>query len=243
MTRKETNTTAQTLAELEATGDRLAEWSSQHAATILAVIAAVLVVAAGVGFYIQHRSEGRQEAANALALAIGEYRQAMGADPLGGAIPEPANAEVAAATREQFSQRFVAVASANPRTTPGALAWLEAGQLALELGKRDEAKAHFEQARDAATGTAVSALASIRLAGLAEDAGDLAGAAAAYESAAAISSYPLRAGALGDAARCWIGAGESAKGLAAFQRLESEFPDQAVAPPVEALLQELRAKP
>ena len=242
MTRKDTNTAARTLADLEATGDRLAEWSSQHAAKILAVIAAVLVAAAGVGFYAQHRSAGRRAAANALALASSEYRQAMGADPLGGAIPEPANAEVAAETREKFSQRFVTVANENPRTTPGALAWLEAGQLALELGKRDAAKAHFEQARDAAAGTAISALAWIRLAGLAEDAGDFAGAAGAYESAAAISSYPLRAGALGDAARCWIGAGESAKAIAAFQRLESEFPDQAIAPSVEALLQELRAK-
>ena len=110
MTRKDTNTAARTLADLEATGDRLAEWSSQHAATILAVIAAVLVAAAGIGFYAQHRSAGRRAAANALALASSEYRQAMGADPLGGAIPEPANAEVAAETREQFSQRFVTVA-------------------------------------------------------------------------------------------------------------------------------------
>jgi predicted negative regulator of RcsB-dependent stress response len=242
LTRKETNTAARTLAELEATGDRLTEWSSQHAAAILAVIATVLVLAAGVGFYLQHRSEGRQAAANALALASSEYRQAMGADPLGGVIPEPANPEVARSTRERFSQRFAAVATEHPKTTAGALAWLEAGQLALELGKRDEAKAHFEQARTAAAGKAVAALASIRLAGLAEDAGDLRAAAEAYESAAAIPTYPLRADALGDAARCWVGAGETEKGLAAYQRLESEFPDEAVAPAVEALIRELRAK-
>src|SRR5690606_30928751 len=35
VTRKQTNPAAQTLAELEATGDRLAEWSSEHAARIL----------------------------------------------------------------------------------------------------------------------------------------------------------------------------------------------------------------
>ena len=242
MSRKETNTTARTLAELEATGDRLAEWSSQHAATILAVIATVLVIAAGVGFYVQHRSEGRQAAANALALATGEYRQAMGADPLGGEIPEPANAELAASTRQQFSERFASVASEYPKTTAGALAWLEAGQLALELGTPDEAKARFEKARDSAAGTAVGALASIRLAGLAEDAGDLAAAAQAFEAASTVASYPLRAGALGDAARCWISAGENEKGLAAYQRLEAEFPDHAVAAPVEALVEELRAK-
>ena len=67
-------------------------------------------------------------------------------------------------------------------------------------------------------------------------------AAQAFEAAAAVASYPLRAGALGDAARCWILAGETEKGLAAYQRLEAEFPDQAVPPPVEALVEELRAK-
>jgi len=242
VTRKDTNSAAQTLAELEATGDRLAEWSSQHAAAILAVIAAVLVIAAGVGFYLQHKSEDRQAANDALALASSEYRQAMGAEPFGGLIPEPANPEVARTTRERFVERFVAVASEHPETTAGALAWLEAGQLSFELGRLDDAKAQFENAREGAGRSAVSALAWNRLAGLAEDAGDLAGAAAAYESAAAVPSYPLRANALGDAARCWIGAGENAKGLAAFQRLESEFPDQAASPPVEALVQSIRAK-
>jgi predicted negative regulator of RcsB-dependent stress response len=242
VSRKETNTAAQALAELEATGDRVAEWSSQHAATILAVIAAILVVAAGVGFYVQHRSESRQAAANALALATSEYRQAMGADPLGGEIPEPANAELAASTRKQFGERFASVASEYPKTTAGALAWLEAGQLALELGNLDEAKARFEKARDSAARTAVGALASIRLAGLAENAGDFAAAAQSFEAAAAVASYPLRAGALGDAARSWIQAGETEKGLAAYQRLEAEFPDQAIPPPVEALVEELRAK-
>lgn len=242
MSSKNTNTAARTLAELEATGDRLTEWSSQHAARILAVIATILVVAAGIGFYLQHRSEGRKAAADALALAGSEYRQAMGADPLGGEIPEPANAELAKSTREQFSERFATVASEFPNTTAGALAWLEAGQLALELGDPDKAKTRFEQAREAADGTAVGALASIRLARLAEDAGDLVAAAQAFEAASAVASYPLRAGALGDAARCWITAGETEKGLAAYQRLESEFPDYSVAPPVEALVEELRAK-
>lgn len=242
MTRKDTNTAARTLAELEATGDRLTEWSSEHAATILAVIAAVLVAAAGFGFYLQHRAESRQAAANDLALAISEYRQAMGADPLGGAIPEPANPAVATETRKKFSERFAAVASANPKTTSGALAWLEAGQLDLELGEKDAAKASFEKAREAAGASAVGALASIRLAGLAEDAGDFAAAAAAYESAAAITTYPLRAGALADAARCYLAAGDTAKGLAAYQRFESEFPDKAPPAHVQSLIQELRAR-
>lgn len=242
MSSKNTNSAAQTLAELEATGDRLAEWSSQHAAAILAVIASVLVIAAGVGFYLQHRSEGRQAAADALALASSEYRQAMGAEPFGGPIAEPANAEIARETREKFTQRFASVAAEHSETTSGALAWLESGQLALELGRRDEAKANFEKAREAAGEGAIAALAWIRLAGLAEDAGQLAEAAQAYEAAAAIRAYPLRARALGEAARCWIGAGEKEKGLAAYQRLESEFPDHSGSPAIEALIEEMRSR-
>lgn len=242
MTRKQTNPAAQTLAELEATGDRLAEWSSEHAARILIVIAAILVLAAGVGFYLQHRSERQQAAANALALATSEYRQAMGADPLGGAIPEPANPAIATSTRTEFSARFAEVAEAYPKTTSGALAWLEAGQRSLELGRRDEAKTRFERARDAAGSSAIAALAWIRLAELAEETGAMAEAAQAYESAAGIAAYPLRGSALGDAARCWLTAGDETKALAAYQRLESEFPDRVVPPPIEALLEEARVR-
>lgn len=242
MSSKDTNTAAETLADLEARGDRVAEWAAENAAKILGVIAAILVVAAGVGFYFQHRSTSRQAAATELAQVTSDYRQAMGADPLGGPIPEPANAEVATATRTTYSEKFTQLAGEYPGTTAGALAWLEAGQIALELGQTDEARARFERARNALPKSALAALAWIRLAELAESGGDFAGAASAYEAAAGVRSYPLRAGALGDAARCWIAAGEREKGLAAYQRLESEFPDEAVAAPIEALVEELRAR-
>lgn len=242
MTSKETNTAAETLAELEAKSDRVAEWASANAARILAVLAAVLVAAAAIGFYFQHRSSSQQAAATELAKTTGDYRSAMGADPLGGPIPEPANAEVAASTRAQYSERFAALAAAHPGTTAGAIAWLEGAQIALDLGQKDEAKARFERARDTLPGSSIAALASIRLAALAENGGDFAAAATAYESAAGIQAYALRARALADAARCWIQAGEREKGLAAFQRLESEFPDEAVAAPIEALVEELRAR-
>jgi predicted negative regulator of RcsB-dependent stress response len=242
VTRKQTNPAAQTLAELEAQSDRLAAWSSEHAARILSVIAAVLVAAAAVGFYLQHRSDQQQAAANALALATSEYRQAMGADPLGGEIPEPANPSVATQTRTEFSERFTEVATTYPKTTSGALAWLEAGQLSLDLGQREEAKTRFERARDAAGSSTIAALAWIRLAELAEEAGSWSDAAQAYESAAGIAAYPLRGNALGDAARCWVAAGDATKALAAFQRLESEFPDRAVPAAIESLLEETRAR-
>ncbi len=67
-------------------------------------------------------------------------------------------------------------------------------------------------------------------------------AAGTYEEASAIQAYPLRAEALAEAARCWAAAEQTDRALAAYQRLESEFPDQRPAPQIESLLAELRLR-
>jgi len=90
------------------------------------------------------------------------------ADPLGGPIPETANPELAERTRSEYVERFVRVAEAHPGTAAGAVAWLEAGGLQIELGRLDEAVRSFESARDAAGDSAIAALAWTRIAGLAE---------------------------------------------------------------------------
>ena len=238
--KKDSNPTAETLRELEASSDRIADWASDNAALILGVIAAVLVIAAGIGLYTQAGANSRDAAADDLAMATSQYRQAMGADPLGGGIPEPANPELGERTRVKFVERFIEVAQAHTGTSAGALAWLEAGQLQTELGRLEAAAESFSHARDSAKGTAIAALGSIRLASLAEGRGDAATAAQSYEAAAGIESYPLRANALADAARCWVEAEEPERALAAFQRLESEFPDDTVDPAVASLLAEVR---
>lgn len=242
MARKQPNRTAETLREIEETGDRVASWAAEHAALILGSIAAVLILAAAVGLYLQHSSSSQDAAADALALANSQYRQAMGADPAGGSIPEPANPELAERTRAEFAARYSEIARRHPGTPTSALAWLDAGQIQAELGQTEEARKSFEAARSASGKRAIGALASIRLAGLAEDRGESAAAARAFEAAAAVNAYPLRAAALADAARCWVAAGESDRALAAFQRLESEYPDELVAPQIESLIAELRLR-
>jgi tetratricopeptide (TPR) repeat protein len=238
--KKSKNPTAETLRELEESGDRIAEWASENAALILGAIAAILVIAAGAGLYIQAGAKSRDAAADDLAMATSQYRRAMGADPIGGAIPEPANQELAERTRSQYVERFSEVANEHGGTSAGALAWLEAGQLQTQLGRLEAAAESFGHARDEAAGSSIAALGSIRLANLAENRGDPATAAESYEAAAAIDAYPLRAGALADAARCWVEAEDDARALAAFQRLESEFPDEFVEPAMAALIAELR---
>ncbi len=240
MAKKKTNRTAEALRDMEASGDRITEWASENAVLILAVVAGVLVIAAGIGFWVQHSTDTRDEAVNALARTTHEYRLAMGADPGGGPIPEPANAELAERTRTEFAARFEAIGDEYPGTTVGAIGLLESGGLNVELGQLDAANANFEAVREAVSDSAIAALASRRIAGLAEARGDMQAAAEAYESAAGVADYPLRADALADAARCWIGAGEGDRALAAFQRLESEFPDAAVAPYIKSLIDELR---
>ena len=238
--KKAPNTAGDALRDIEESGDRVAEWASENAVLILGVIAIVLVLAAGTGLYVQHNSTTRDEAADALALATGNYRVAMGADVAGGPIVEPANPELAARTRTEYAEKFSAIAREHAGTAAGALAWLEAGNLQAELGKLEHAAASFEAAREGAPGLAISAIASTRLAGLAEDRGAPGEAATAYEDAASVEAYPLRAESLTDAARCWVEAGESDRALAVYQRFETEFPDELAAPQIDSLIAELR---
>lgn len=238
--KKKRNPAGDALRELEESGDRVADWAAQNAALILGAIAAVLLIAALIGFYVQHGSDTQDRAATALALTTNQYRIAMGADPLGGAIVEPANAELAERTRNEFVDRFTLVAREHSGTNAAVVAWLEAGNLQVELGQPEEAVASFSSARDAAAGLALGALASTRLAVLAENRGDTAAAAEAYETAAAVAAYPMRAASLAAAARCWVEAGEPNRALAAYQRYEVEFPDEAAAPQIASLIAELR---
>lgn len=240
--KKESNPTAATLRDLEASGDRIAEWASNNAALILGAIAGVLVIAAGVGIWSQHSTSQREQAVNALAEVSSGYRKAMGADPLAAEISEPANAELAERTRREYVERFEMVGREYAGTTVAAVALLEAAKLHVELGAEDAGIANYEAARDAAAKSAIAALASVRLAGLAEGRGDMKAAAQAFERAASIAAYPLRAAALGDAARCWAQANDSDRALAAYQRFQAEFPDARIAPYIEALMNELKAK-
>ncbi len=242
MAKKKSNPTGEALREIEETGDRVADWAAQNAALILGAIAAVLVIAAGAGLYVQHGSDARDEAANALAVATSQYRAAMGADPNGGTIAEPANRELAERTRTKFVERFASVAREHEGTAAGAVAWLEAGNLQAELGLPDAAVTSFLAARDAAGDLALSALASTRLAALAEDQGDPAAAAEAYEAAANVAAYPLRAESLAEAARCWVEAGQDDRALSAYQRVEVEYPDDLIAPQINSLIAELRLR-
>jgi len=64
--KKKPNTAGDALRDIEETGDRVAAWAAENAVLILAAVAAVLVIAAGAGLYVQHGSDARDKAADAL---------------------------------------------------------------------------------------------------------------------------------------------------------------------------------
>jgi tetratricopeptide (TPR) repeat protein len=231
------------LDELQQASDRLATWLDRNA---LAVLAGVLVVLAVVGLviFIASRSNSAEErAAEALANTRSEYRQAMGATPSDTTIPEPANPETARKVRTEYVARFTELAAANPGTTAGELAWLEAGGLQEQLGDRDAALATWtaaEQKLDPSD--PVRAFFLRRIAAVHEEQGAWAAAAQAYQAAAAIEGYPLRYPALADAARCYAEAGDAERAIAAYERIETEAPDFRAPAYVSSRIRELRAQ-
>jgi thioredoxin-like negative regulator of GroEL len=63
----------------------------------------------------------------------------------------------------------------------------------------------------------------------------------AHQQAGEIEEFPTRFQALGDAARCFVEAGEVERALAIFERIETEAPDVALPVHTRVRLLELRA--
>ncbi|MCA9510649.1 MAG: hypothetical protein KC560_08100, partial [Myxococcales bacterium] len=169
-----------TFEGLQSRGEKLAEWIGANPAPILGTLAAVLVVAAVIGFVESSRNEASQEAALALATVQTDYRAAMGAQPGDTAVPEPANPETARRVRTDYAERFAKVAVEYAGTPVGAMASLERGALQQELGDAAGAIATWDEAARRATG-AIRGILLTRVGEARESAHDPAGAAESYE--------------------------------------------------------------
>lgn len=232
-----------TLDEMQHAGDRLAEWLDRNAVIVLGAVLTLLALV-GVAIFISSRRDSAEErAADALADVRAEYRTAMGASPDDLTVPEPANPETARRVRTEYVTRFAELAREHAGTTAAAFARLEEGTLQQQLGERDEALETWTEGKEAlAADDPVRAFFLRRIGAMHEAEGDWAAAARAYEEASGIQGYPLRYAALADAARCWAEAGDDAKAIAAFERIESEAPDFRVPPYVASRIRELRAR-
>jgi len=144
--------------------------------------------------------------------------------------------------REEYLERFQAVAAEHEGTVAGALALFEAAQLLGRLERADQSDEAWQRTLEATSGNpGLRGLVQQRIAEAHESHGDWAAAATAHEAAGAITTYPLRYWALVDAARCWKAGGENAKALALYERVEVEAPDLALPVHLRAQLRELQA--
>jgi predicted negative regulator of RcsB-dependent stress response len=230
------------LHELESIFEHVAHWVATNPVTVLVMLGVVLAGAAGIGGYQAWSKSREGEASAEIAEIQAEYLKAMGAPPGALDVPEPANAEAAAATRREFATRFREAGERRTGTAAAVTAWLQTGDLLEDVGDRDGAIAAWRTAAEgAASGSALQALARTKLASGLEAAGDSAGAAAEYLAAGQTPDFPGRILALGEAARCFADAGQTERALEVFGGIEAEDARQ-LPPHVAARLAELRVR-
>jgi len=235
------NQATETLHEIESIFDRVAQWVGANPIPVLVIIGAILASAAGIGGFRAWSSSREADAAADLAEIQTEYRRAMGAPAGSFDIPEPANAEAAAATRQEFATRFAEAAERRSGTAASVSAWLEAGRLREALGDAEAARAAREAAvAEASADSVLGALAQTELAASLERAGEASQAAERYLAAGQVTGFPARILALGDAARCFADAGEPSRALETFALLGEDEVAKLPAH-VRARLEELRA--
>lgn len=242
MAKPDSTQATETLHEIESVFDRLASWVSQHPVQVLVGIGVVLAGAAGFGGFRAFHADREGRASAAVAEIQADYLEAMGAAPGSVDVPEPANAEAAAATRREFAVRFREAAERESGTAAAVTAWLQAGDLLDAVGDRAGALEAWKAARESAPGgSALQALARTKLAGGLEAAGDPAAAAAEYLAAGQVQDFPGRVRALGDAARAYADAGQAERALEVFGGIAAK--DASGLPPhVVARLAELELR-
>jgi predicted negative regulator of RcsB-dependent stress response len=230
-----------TIAEIESRGERAMEWVGQNAKTVISAALICLLVAGAFGYFDNARKRRENTASDALAKAHDGYRFAMGASPGTSELPELANPAVAEQVRQEYTERFGAVAQEHPGTPSAAIAGLEHGNLAAASGDADGALAIWRSAiAGLPGGSPLAGILHQRIGQSLEDSGDWEAAAQAHAAAAAIDSYTFRYWAMADAARCYLLADRPEKALELSARLESEAPDLQLPDYLRARLRELR---
>ena len=231
-----------TLEELESLGERLVAWIGNNPVLVLTVAGAILLAAAGLGGWRTWQGYRADRAATALSELRSKYVAAMGGTPNDVKIPEPANPETARSVRTDYVERFLEVARAHRGTASAALARLEASEIYVQLGNPDRALEVLQEGASELPGDSpITGILDARIGALQEDAGRFEDAARSYEAAADVPGNPLRAEALGDAARCWADAGKGDRAVALYAKLQSDPGEHRLAPHVEARLRELQA--
>jgi tetratricopeptide (TPR) repeat protein len=231
------------LEDLGSGFERMATWVAAHPLLVSAVLGVALATG-GSWELLRSRAERREaEASNAFDETQMAYLTAMGAEPGAIDVPELANPDTAKRIREEYVEKYRAVAQAHPGTLPAALAWLEVAVLLQTQGESDASLESLQKALAEQPGNPrLAGLAHQRIAQLYEDRGKLAEAAREHETAGELPGFPLRYYALADAARCYAQAGQPDRARELLERLESEAKEGFPLPnELRSLLRELRA--
>ena len=231
---------AEAIAEIESMGEQAIEWIGENAKVVLSVVVICLLLAGGYGYFDAVKTRRENAASEALAEIRDGYLMAMGASPGALEVPESADPAAAGAVRQEYGERFEAVAQEYPGTAGAAIARLEQGNLVAAAG--DEAGAIEIWRAAIARLSGSSPLAGVlhqRIGQALESAEDWEAAAEAYEAAAAIGAYTFRHWAMADAVRCYLMADRPEKALEHSARLESEAPALQLPDYLRARLREL----
>jgi tetratricopeptide (TPR) repeat protein len=240
--RSDSRQATETLQEIESVFDRLARWVATNPRQVLGLLAAILLVTASLSLWDWVRERRETRASAAVARVQVAYLSAMGASPGSFEVVEPANPETGRQVRREFVAQFIEVADDHAGTASAVAARMEAAALQDQAGDQEAALESWRRAADEAKGgSALQGLALVRLARALESRSRWEEAGTAHEEAGEIEELPTRYQALGDAARCFLEAGDVDRALAIFERIEIEAPDAALPPHTKARLIELRA--
>lgn len=231
------------ILQIQTATDRLGEWVAANPRLVIGVLALILAGAASYGGYTAW-SDSREDAASAAFTAVQrDFLEAMGGDPTSPQWSAPANPEIGRRARAEAAERYREVAAAHRGTGVVPLAHLEAGDLLAALEDGEAARSEWLEAIEVAgSSSPLRGLALTRLAVAHESAGRWLDAAHAHEDAGDIERYPPRYQALAQAARCYGNAGETARALALFERVEQEAPGVSIPAHIRARMAELRAE-
>jgi tetratricopeptide (TPR) repeat protein len=230
------------IEEFESAAEKLAGWIGKNAAPVGGAVLALLALAGGVGGFRSWSAANEETASDALDRTRSAYFQALGADP--GSIQEPelANPAAAQAIRDEYLPKFEIVADEHEGTVAGTLALFEVAALLEADDRVAETDAVWQRALEQASGNPrLEGLLHQRVGEAHERNAAWAEAAAAHERAGQLADYPLRYWALVDAARCYAAAGESARALELYQRVQNEAPDLQLPPHIRIQIRELQA--
>ncbi len=226
----------------ESGAERLARWIGENALLAGGLLLTVLAMAGGWGGYTSLQKSREAKASLALEQIRGDYLRDMGARPGDIEFPELANPATADRIREEYVEKFRAVAEQHRGSVAGTLALFEVAEILAALGRDEQIQAVWESALDASAG-------NDRLAGLLlqrvgesyERRESWVEAAEAHQAAAELEEYPLRYWALLDAARCLVAAGIPQQGLTLYRRVQQESPDLPVPDHLRLQFRELEA--